>query len=176
MTSIASQLMDNKNCGADFRNQQPLVLQAYNGLVAYEPVYKATCLKDADTTEYCFTEAVTNSSNSDDVYPYYTAIGLNLPAGGSPTCNSCLHQSMNIFAQYAVRKEQPLSSTYLGCADAVDGTCGAGFADTAVKVGSIKSGMGTQAAEMKGAGVRTWAGSSVIAMAMIVSLLSLTST
>ncbi len=165
--------MEDKNCGADFRNQQPLVLQAYNGLVAYEPVYKATCLKAADTNDYCFTEAVTNSSNSDDVYPYYTAIGLNLPAGGSPTCNDCLHQSMNIFAQYAVRKEQPLSSTYLGCATAVDGTCGAGFADTAVKVGSIKSSMGSQAADMKGAGGRIERSHAMIATGMLVSLLSL---
>ena len=165
--------MDDKNCGADFRNQQPLVLQAYNGLVAYEPVYKATCLKDANTNEYCFTEAVTNSSNSDDVYPYYTAIGLNLPQGGDPTCNECLHQSMNIFAQYAVRKEQPLSSTYLGCASAVDGTCGAGFADVGVKVGSIKSGMGTQAAQMKSAGVAIERSYAIMSIAMIVGVLSL---
>ncbi|KAI9871158.1 MAG: hypothetical protein M1823_008530, partial [Watsoniomyces obsoletus] len=114
MTDFAEQILHDTNCGEDFRNQQPLVLQAYNGLVAYEPVYRATCLKTetAEDTEYCFSHAV-SGQNPADLYPYLTAVGLNMPAGSRPSCTQCLKQSMHVFAEYAVRKEQPLAQTYL---------------------------------------------------------------
>lgn len=121
--------------------------------MAYEPLYRATCLKDP-SNNYCYANAITNLSNPGDSYPYFTAIGINLPTAAKPTCNDCLKNTMQVFAEYAVRKEQPLSETYLGCANQVDGGCGAGFANTMVKVGSVSSGMGDQAQAMKGAGVR----------------------
>lgn len=173
MTSLASQLMEDSNCGADFRNQQPLVLQAYNGFVGYEPVYRATCLKDEQTNDYCFTEAVTNSSNPSDIYPYYTAIGLTLPAVAKPSCTSCLQQTMAIFAQYAVRKEQPLAQTYLGCANGVDSHCGPAFAATNVKVGSITSSMGSQAASMKGGSSRPTFSSATMLVVLAVSMIGM---
>ncbi len=48
---------------------------------------------------------------------------------------------MQVFAEYAIRKEQPLAHTYLGCAQMVDGDCGVGYADVNTKVGSVDSGM-----------------------------------
>lgn len=154
MTDFAQQLIRDDNCGQDFRDQQPLVLQAYNGLIAYEPVYRATCLKVAnDQQQYCFSEAVSTSPNPADIYPYFTAVGLNMPAGSKPTCNTCLKQTMQVFAEYAVRKEQPLASTYLACANMIDGNCGANFADVSVKVGSVDNGLtnGKQGGQMSGA-------------------------
>ena len=141
MADFSQQLLQDSNCGQDFRNEQPLVLQAYNGLVAYEPVYRATCLKTAKNDQYCFSQAVSTSQNPSDIYPYFTAVGLTLPSGSKPTCNACLKQTMQVFAEYAVRKEQPLSQTYLGCAQMIDRDCGAGYAAVDVKVGSVDSGM-----------------------------------
>ncbi|KAJ9615127.1 hypothetical protein H2200_001201 [Cladophialophora chaetospira] len=136
---LAAQLIDNKNCGQDYRQQNPLVMQAYAGLSAYEPVYRATCLRDEASKSYCFTEASTNSTNPADFYPYYTAIGLNMPQTANPTCSQCLKDTMQIFAGYAADAVQPLANTYLTCATQVDKTCGSNFVSTAVKVGSVAS-------------------------------------
>ena len=141
MADFAEQLIKDTNCGQDFRNEQPLVLQAYNGLIAFEPVYRAICLKTAKDNQYCFSQAVSISQNPSDIYPYFTVVGLTLPSGSMPTCNACLKQTMQVFAEYAIRKEQPLAQTYLGCAQMVDGDCGAGYAAVDVKVGSVDSGM-----------------------------------
>jgi hypothetical protein len=54
-----------------------------------------------------------------------------------PSCSQCLHDTMQIFAQYAVDSDQPLARTYEACASQIDGVCGAGFVDTSVKVGSV---------------------------------------
>lgn len=138
MSNLASQLIADSNCGTDYKLQNPLVSQAYAGLMAYEPVYRATCLRDSDVGGYCFAEAVTNATNQADVYPYYTAVGLNMPAGASPTCSQCLKDTMSIFAGYAQATDQPSASTYLGCAAQVNVGCGSGFAVTDIKVGSVK--------------------------------------
>ncbi|RMZ88433.1 hypothetical protein DV736_g4355, partial [Chaetothyriales sp. CBS 134916] len=156
MTSLADQLMDDSHCGADFRSRQPLVLQAYNGLVAYEPIFKATCLKDGtENKNYCYADAITNTSNPAEVYPYYTALGLPLPATADPTCNTCLQQTMRIFADYAVDAAQPLSQTYISCADQLNQDCGTGFVDATIQAGSVDSGMGNKSAAMKGAAARS---------------------
>jgi hypothetical protein len=39
-------------CKIDYHNDNPVVLQAYNGLVAYKPAYQASCLRD-DKGSYC---------------------------------------------------------------------------------------------------------------------------
>jgi len=139
MANIAAELIDDSNCGQDYQQENPLVTQAYAGLVAYEPLYRATCLRDSATNNYCFAEAITNASDPADAYPYYTALGLSLPASATPTCSQCLQQTMGIFAQYARSEAQPLAGTYLGCASQLDAGCGPGFVDTAVKVGSVST-------------------------------------
>jgi hypothetical protein len=139
MANLASELISDSTCGEDYRQQNPLVVQAYAGMMAFEPVYRATCLQDPTTKSYCFVEASTNSTNPADFYPYYTAIGLNLPPETAPTCSQCLRQTMQIFAGYAQSADQPLAKTYLPCASQVDASCGTGFAATDVKVGSVAS-------------------------------------
>ncbi|KIX92171.1 uncharacterized protein Z520_12164 [Fonsecaea multimorphosa CBS 102226] len=139
MSNLASQLIDNANCGQDYKQQNPLVSQAYAGFLAYEPIYRATCLKDQSTGNYCFSEAITNSSNAADFYPYYTAVGLSMPQSARPTCSQCLKETMEIFAGYAENAAQPLAKTYLPCASQVDQGCGSGFVNTQVKAGSVAS-------------------------------------
>ncbi|KIW22747.1 uncharacterized protein PV07_11013 [Cladophialophora immunda] len=139
LSSLASQLIDNANCGEDYKQQNPLVSQAYAGFLAYEPIYRATCLKDQSTGNYCFSEAITNSSNAADFYPYYTAVGLSMPETARPTCSQCLQETMQIFAGYAENAAQPLAKTYLPCATQVDQSCGSGFVNTQIKAGSVAS-------------------------------------
>ena len=131
MKTFADDLIAQGNCQNDYLRQNPLVMQAYSGLQAYEPLYQATCFKDASTDNYCFVEAM-ESNTADDSYPYYTAVGMALPQGSEPQCTPCLKQTMDIFSGYAVQKEQPLSETYLGCAAQVNTRCGESFASTQV--------------------------------------------
>ncbi|KIW21270.1 hypothetical protein PV08_01850 [Exophiala spinifera] len=141
MSNLAAQLISPSACGDDFKNQVATVTQAYAGLTAYEPVYRATCLRDSATDRYCFTEAITNATSQADSYPYYTAVGLSMPntstGTSAPDCTQCLRDTMKIFAGYAQDANQPLSTTYLGCATQIDDKCGSGFADLNVQVGSV---------------------------------------
>jgi hypothetical protein len=139
MTSLASDLISSSHCGDDYQKQNPLVSQAYAGLVAYEVVYQATCLKSNETGNYCFADAITNQLNPSDAYPYYAAVGLNLPPASHPTCSKCLKDTLSIFAGYAKDKAQPLATTYIDTAQEVDIDCGANFADTSVPVGTVDS-------------------------------------
>jgi hypothetical protein len=139
MESLASDLISNSNCGEDYQNENPLVAQAHAGLVAYEAVYQATCLKSNETANYCFADAITNQLNPSDAYPYYAAVGLNLPPASHPTCSKCLQDTMTIFAGYAKDGNQPLAATYINTAKEIDVDCGANFANTAVPVGTMSS-------------------------------------
>jgi hypothetical protein len=137
MSSLASQLIQDSNCGQDYRNQNPLVTQAHAGLVAYEPLYRATCIKNSETGNYCFADAITNSSKPSDSYPYYTALGTDLPAASRPTCNNCLQEIMGIFAGYAANKGQPVSTTYMSTAQQINLGCGPNFVNSTVPVATI---------------------------------------
>ena len=191
---IARQLISDTYCGADFRAGQPLVVQAYNGLVGYEPIATATCQTvpvdeynsttvtvspaggDKADEQYCFLSAITNKVNPSDPFPYYTAIGLNLPQVAKPTCNSCLKAAMGVMAEWAVRKEQPLASTYLGCANVVAGVCGKQYADTTVAVGSVADsvqGIGAKNAEQGSTGAAGRSAVPVMVMTGAVGLLGI---
>lgn len=49
---FARELLSDTACKTDYNNDNPVVLQAYNGLVAYKPSYQASCLHD-DDGNYC---------------------------------------------------------------------------------------------------------------------------
>jgi hypothetical protein len=134
MSSLSTQLIATSACGADYAQHNPVVKQAYNGFIAYEPLYRATCLKNANTGDYCFSEAITNASAPADSYPYYTALGLTMPTSSRPTCDKCLQGTMEIFASYASDRNQPLASTYSATSYQIDFECGPTFVNTTVPV------------------------------------------
>lgn len=142
MASYAIQIVDQANCGADYALQNPLVMQAYSGFVAYEPLYDAACLKDPSsvTKNYCFANAVTNTTNPADAYIYYLPLGVALPGGDRPTCNSCTQQTMNTFASFAGNLTQPLSTDYTSAATIVNLDCGPAFVNASV---AVQKGSGT---------------------------------
>lgn len=48
MNTLAGELTSESACKVDYDNNNPQVVQAYNGLIAYEPLYQASCLRDDD--------------------------------------------------------------------------------------------------------------------------------
>ena len=52
LNGFARELVADNACKTDYNNDNPIVLQAYNGLVAYKPAYQASCLRD-DDGNYC---------------------------------------------------------------------------------------------------------------------------
>ncbi|KAJ4992735.1 hypothetical protein SVAN01_01781 [Stagonosporopsis vannaccii] len=126
LDGFARELLADTACKTDYNNDNPIVIQAYNGLVAYKPSYQASCLRD-DDGNYCFANAVSNTSSPTDSYPFYLPIGQELPGGSRPTCNSCLQDSMAIFANFANNATQPLSKTYTSAAQQLSISCGSRF-------------------------------------------------
>lgn len=61
MSSLAVQLQQDGNCGADYRAQNPQVLYAYEGLIAYQPLYQAGCRKDPSGS-YCMNDITPKQS------------------------------------------------------------------------------------------------------------------
>lgn len=53
MDRIASKLVEDSACGQDIKAQNPLVIQALQGLQNYLLYYGAGCLKDSATNIYC---------------------------------------------------------------------------------------------------------------------------
>jgi hypothetical protein len=129
MASFAQQLRSSSNCQQDWERQNLLVSQAYNGLIAYEPLYKAGCLKD-DNQKYCFANAITNTTSPSDLHVYFLPLGMPLPGPSQPTCSKCLAETMNIFQDAASNRSQPISPTYVDAAQMIGVTCGPTFINT----------------------------------------------
>ena len=132
MSSLAASLKDPSNCGTDLQRQNPVVQQAYSGLVAYPPLYQASCLRNPQTNHYCFADAVTNMSSPSDSYTYYLPLGMQLPSGSMLTCSSCLQQTMGIFDAAAANRTQPVSAVYSQAAQLIDLGCGPAFVNQTV--------------------------------------------
>lgn len=138
MKSLAKEMLQDDNCGPDYESNNGLVQSVYKEFMAYEPMYRASCLTNPDTKDYCFVDAATNTSAPNDYNVYFIPIGSTLSSSGNLTCNECLQATMKIFAHWATVDDQSLDTTYLPSAKAVNGQCGSNFATTNVTVGSTK--------------------------------------
>ncbi|KAJ5278642.1 hypothetical protein N7478_004014 [Penicillium angulare] len=136
MTEVANAMLRSENCGTDYNANNSVVTSTYTQLMAFEPVYQATCLTDPDTQDYCFVDAVTNATAPNDYNVYFIPIGNQL-SKGTLTCNRCLKATMNIYAKWATVDNQALDSTYIPSAKIVNDYCGAGFANTTIHAGTI---------------------------------------
>ena len=111
-----------------------MVRQAYNGLLAYAPLYTASCLKDMATGEYCYAEAITNTTQPADSYAYFLPLGIPLPQGAQLTCSGCLQNTMAVFNEAARNMSQPVSGDYVGAAAQINANCANGFVNASVQV------------------------------------------
>ncbi|CEL06216.1 hypothetical protein ASPCAL07323 [Aspergillus calidoustus] len=139
MSDLAADLLDDNNCGIDYADGNPLVSNAYVNMITYEPIYRATCLQSPDTTNYCFVDAVTNTSNPEDYDVYLIPYGSVIDTSPYPTCNACLQATLDVFSQWAQVDGQPLAGSYLPSAKAVNRRCGSDFANVNITVGETSS-------------------------------------
>lgn len=137
---MATNLTQTENCGDDYDLGNPTVTAAYEGLIAYQVVYGATCLKDEESSVYCFGDAVTNTTNPSNTYFYFLPLNSSLPGATSPTCSGCLQDTMQIYHVATANRKQPIADTYEGAAQVVDVLCGTGFANVTLAEAITTSG------------------------------------
>ncbi|KAJ5601155.1 hypothetical protein N7510_010689 [Penicillium lagena] len=138
LSALASDMLEDENCGTDYSQGNTVVQGAYDDLVAYEPLYHATCLTNPVTQNYCFVDAVKNASAPADYNVYFVPLGETLGSPAAVTCNQCLQATMGLFSRWATHDDQPLDQSYLPSARAVNGQCGASFAPVNITVGADK--------------------------------------
>lgn len=131
MSDLANRIRQEENCGEDFDRENPIVLQAYNGLLAYAPAYQASCLRSSSGS-YCFADAITNITSPTDSYIYYVVVGSVLPGGSRPTCNKCLQSTLEVFADGASNVSQPVSQRFVQTAQVINLGCGPTFVNTTI--------------------------------------------
>lgn len=65
LDGFARELLADTACKTDYNNDNPIVIQAYNGLVAYKPSYQASCLRD-DDGNYCGWSRIMQTQHASD--------------------------------------------------------------------------------------------------------------
>jgi hypothetical protein len=137
---LASSLIDDSNCGKEYERQNALVVLAYKGMETYETVFRATCLtnSDANSSSYCFANAITNASTASNSYLYYLPFNSSLPTDAVPACGSCTEQTMQIYQAATSDRKADITNTYLSAAKQINSNCGNNFVNTtlAAAVGS----------------------------------------
>jgi hypothetical protein len=146
MTKLASNLTSSDNCGADYKLGNPVVTQAYDGMISYEPIATASCLEDPSTGDFCFTQAATNSSNISDYYLYFLPLDNSLPGGSRPTCNECTQATMAVFQKAAATKDSPLEDTYIPAAQTINVGCGPNYVNATIDDSSDDSSSSSKSA------------------------------
>ncbi|ETS76312.1 hypothetical protein PFICI_11699 [Pestalotiopsis fici W106-1] len=139
LDQVASNLTETANCADDYEQQNSVVVQAYLGLKGYQPLYSASCLQDADTSAYCFANAVTNSSAIADTYLYYLPLNISYPNITTPDCNSCTKNVLGIFQAATADRDAAIANTYADAANAVNAQCGAGFVNATLPEAQVSS-------------------------------------
>ncbi|KAL1881415.1 hypothetical protein VTK73DRAFT_4175 [Phialemonium thermophilum] len=127
LNDLAKNLTKPSTCGPDYQLGNSVVVQAYMSMIAYQPLYSASCLRDQDTNSYCYANAVTNLTTPANVYFYFLPLNISLPGSSIPTCNGCLERTMAIFQAASANRKLPIASTYVSAAKQVNTICGPGF-------------------------------------------------
>ncbi|OTB20135.1 hypothetical protein K445DRAFT_48827, partial [Daldinia sp. EC12] len=132
LNDLAEKLKSDQNCGEDYNKRNDLVVQAYKGMKSYEEIYGATCLYDADTSTYCFVNAVTNQTTASNVYLYNLPFNSSLPETAVPACDTCTSETMKIYQSAAADRKKWIASTYVKAAEQIDANCGGNFVSAAL--------------------------------------------
>jgi hypothetical protein len=132
MAQYAANLTTLVACGADFEAENPLISYARLGLMAYQPLYRASCLKNPSTASYCFADAITNATNPADSYIYFLPLNTTLVGGSQPTCSTCLKQTMAVFEAATSDRSSALAFDYVSAAMQVNVNCGPSFVNSSL--------------------------------------------
>lgn len=139
LNDLATDLINSTNCGDDYKLNNAVVLEAYLGMISYQVLYSASCLKDAESSQYCFGNAITNLSTPANAYFYYLPLNISLPGSSMPSCNTCLKNTLTVFRAASSNRDQPIANTYVAAAQQVDELCGSDFANATLPVSSSAS-------------------------------------
>lgn len=129
LAGLARDLVSAENCGTDYRKPNPSVVAAHDAMVAYSPIYTAGCLRDQETSAYCYANAVTNTTNPSGVYFYRLPLNRTLPSTTVPACGYCLQQTMAFYQAATADRRQMIASTYVDAAKHVNLICGPDFSN-----------------------------------------------
>ena len=127
MTDLSKNLIASENCGAEFQANDPAIVDTYNAMRAYLPIYSASCLRDPETNAYCYASAVTNMTSPANTYVYFLPLNQSLPGSSIPACNWCLQQTMAIYQDATADRNQLISLTYVSAAKQINTICGPAF-------------------------------------------------
>ncbi|PQE03076.1 C6 transcription factor protein [Rutstroemia sp. NJR-2017a BVV2] len=142
MSSLAANITASSNCGSDLSAANPLITQAHLGLLAYKTLYTASCLKDPDTSAYCYAQAITNSTSPSDAYIYFLPLNTSLPGGSQPTCNTCLKNTMQVYEAASADRTSAIAGTYVDAATQVNVQCGPGFVNQSLAAAAVTGAAG----------------------------------
>ncbi|KAL1888575.1 hypothetical protein Cpir12675_006120 [Ceratocystis pirilliformis] len=151
----ALDLTGPKNCAEEYHNDASNIMMVYWGLIAYEPLYKATCIRDPETSMYCYANAVTNTSTTGNAYTYFMPLNSSFPATAEPSCNTCLQKTMAVFQSFTNDASQPVAYNYGPAAKIINNACGQGFVNqTSLKItlknGTVPKANGTRSSAASG--------------------------
>lgn len=132
MAQYAKNITTSDACSADLTSENPLISYARLGLLAYQPLYRASCLKNPSTSAYCFADAITNASSPADSYIYFLPLNTTLVGGSQPTCDVCLKQTMAVFEAATSDRSSALATDYVSAAMQVNVNCGPGFVNASI--------------------------------------------
>lgn len=124
---LARNLTAETGCAEDYRKGNSLVLQAYTAMRSYKILYSASCLKDADTSAYCFAYAATDTTFASNNYLYYMPLNISYPSTQRPACNSCTKQTMGIYQAATADRSSAIATTYTNASILCNSQCGAGY-------------------------------------------------
>ncbi|KAG9244124.1 hypothetical protein BJ878DRAFT_422040 [Calycina marina] len=143
MDALAANITQSNNCASDLTNESQLVQEAELGLKAYSVLYSASCLRNPQTSAYCFADAITNASSPTDAYIYYLPLNISLQGGSQPTCNSCLKSSMAVFSAATSDRDSAIANTYVTAAQQINAQCGPDFVGSTLATAVKSNGAST---------------------------------
>ncbi|KAF5134391.1 hypothetical protein E5D57_005025 [Metarhizium anisopliae] len=132
MTTAAQNLTASTNCKRELDQNQTQVVQAWQGLRAYNVLYSATCLQNPTSSSYCFASAVTNISNPSDAFLYFMPYATPLPGTSVPSCGWCVQNTMFIYHTASANRRQLVASVYQDAAIQVNTICGPNFVNSSL--------------------------------------------
>ena len=143
LQGVAKNLTSSANCANEYNTGNSVVVMAYEGLMAYNMLYSATCLQDPETSMYCFANAVTNLTTPSNAYIYFLPVNMTLPATATPGCDWCLQQTMGIFQAATSDRQQAIAWTYRSAARQINSICGPEFVNDTLPAEMVVSLAGT---------------------------------
>ncbi|KAK4189531.1 hypothetical protein QBC35DRAFT_380104 [Podospora australis] len=139
-SSLARELIAPENCGVDYDRGQTTIKTVYQAMMAYAPIYSVGCLRDAETSAYCYANAATNRTSPGSNYMYFLPLNSSLPGSSTPACSYCNQQTMNMYQAATADRRQSIANTYTSAAKQINLVCGPNWVNETLAAEVVRSG------------------------------------